>query len=538
MEAGTFLVSPSFQLTPIRQKRNKRPSYSRVKQRRPEVSLSQRAVTTSTEKKPEEQPGIDIGIAGANLEFKEFSFKHPDGTFHNIKAKQLDALLAYLDEKYGVYEIWISGIFLILTCRDEAPPSDSRPFTIAGCIAVWLSADDNYPFGLLSPDLAEGEDLKIPDHMASDLRQYTLPKFETLAEFWEEFHPEALQIQYYVTGIIVELPRVSDEEHRARLNNLPRHFENTAATLHYTNGFRALTEFARPKKPQPRFLDGEEDDTDYIVKMGFASPGVVISSAAGAVTAGILVQKDGRQRLTTAVHRWDEELDTIPEKFGNPDYFKVIQGNTHIGHVAERIGTTDIGLAKLNDGITFTNRFLDIPASAKSLLALADMEVGDEFMIDSFVIGVQRLSCLGCILQRIGDGREKTFIQKRDVEGKLAPLPGDGRIMFLRQGIFATSAPEINACPQVREGACGAALIRCKKSPEIGMLTETLAKGEIGGFMHWADLQRKSTMPGELVCVTDCLDDLVEEGWGVVPVTDKRAVSDVEPGDDEAEVHK
>jgi hypothetical protein len=41
-----------------------------------------------------------------------------------------------------------------------------------------------------------------------------------------------------------------------------------------------------------------------------------------------------------------------------------------VGYVAERVGETDIGLAKLNDGIVFSYRFLDIDTSAKTLLLL------------------------------------------------------------------------------------------------------------------------------------------------------------------------
>ena len=41
--------------------------------------------------------------------------------------------------------------------------------------------------------------------------------------------------------------------------------------------------------------------------------------------------------------------------------------------MAERVGETDIGLAKLDGGILFSNRFLDIDASAKTLLLLEDI---------------------------------------------------------------------------------------------------------------------------------------------------------------------
>ena len=146
-----------------------------------------------------------------------------------------------------------------------------------------------------------------------------------------------------MTGIIIELPTVSFEAHGQRINKLPNSFANATASLSFTNGLRPLTQLARLKKPLPTLLNGDEDDTDYIQSVGFASPGVMISSTTGEqISAGILVEKGGEQRLTTALHCWAKELDTEPEKFGDPEYFTLTRGQTHIGHLAERIGATDI----------------------------------------------------------------------------------------------------------------------------------------------------------------------------------------------------
>jgi hypothetical protein len=95
------------------------------------------------------------------------------------------------------------------------------------------------------------------------------------------------------------------------------------------------------------------------------------------ISAVILVEKDGEIRLTVAFHGWADEYAAMPDKLGNPDHFSVKQGNTRVGYVAERVGETDIGLAKLDDGIVFSNRFLDIDTSAKTLLLLEDISQGD-----------------------------------------------------------------------------------------------------------------------------------------------------------------
>ncbi|KIW90347.1 uncharacterized protein Z519_08992 [Cladophialophora bantiana CBS 173.52] len=76
---------------------------------------------------------------------------------------------------------------------------------------------------------------------------------------------------------------------------------------------------------------------------------------------------------------------------GNPDHFSVKQGNTRVSYVAERIGETDIGRAKLDGGIIFSNRFLDIDTAIETLLPLRDVSQGGTVVIDSFVTGRQAL---------------------------------------------------------------------------------------------------------------------------------------------------
>jgi hypothetical protein len=57
-----------------------------------------------------------------------------------------------------------------------------------------------------------------------------------------------------------------------------------------------------------------------------------------------------------------------------------------------------------------------------------------------------------------------------------------------------------------------------------------LEKGEIGGFMCWADLESRSTEPERLLCVSDTLDELINSGWKVVEETEKRVREDTDSG--------
>ena len=247
-------------------------------------------------------------------------------------------------------------------------------------------------------------------------------------------------------------------------------------------------------------------------RRGSFFPGTMLSSNAGnSVSAGILVRKGNQNCLTVAFHCWSEEYKHFAAKLGDSAYFQVTQGSlndgTNVGYVAERVGATDIGLCKLLPDMSFENRFLEMDITAKKLLRSDDIKFGDLFQIDSFVVGLQQLECLGKRIRAEG-GREKQLIGKQEY------LPEPGVYGAVVQGIYATSAPEISGKPQIREGVCGSALVRATRANEK---ENVLSNGEIGGFMHWSDLRVKS-QASTLLCFCDALDELVDAGWHVAPI--------------------
>ena len=91
------------------------------------------------------------------------------------------------------------------------------------------------------------------------------------------------------------------------------------------------------------------------------------------ISVGILAEKDGEIRLAVAFHRrTDEYMLRCLASLEIQITFSQI-GQYMVGYVAERIGGTDIGLGKLDDGIALSNRFPDIDTSAKTLLLIEDI---------------------------------------------------------------------------------------------------------------------------------------------------------------------
>lgn len=398
----------------------------------------------------------------------------------------------------------------------------------------------------------------LEDNLYADLEPFVIPKTETLSAIMNQHFPQALAISFINHRIVVELEEVSPEEHWKRLGSLPCEISETVA-LRYHNGLIHGQELKRSKEPNPTKFDGQYDDTDYAKTGGCFYPGAMLSSKNNTlISAGILLQKQEERRLTVAIHCWDKQLESSVE-LGYENY-TIKQGDwadgTVVGTVTERIGSSDIGLAKVDK--PFSNRFLDLDGSASSLFHSRDMKsVNEVFWIDSFVTGPQRLASNGTRVL-------KANMRAKELFGDPSALLGPRKYVELVQGIYSTSAPEINGEPKIREGVCGAAVIRGRlrrpaprnetlvgqgssptpsgrglEKPSPADSATPLRRrftdegtGEVAGFMHWSDIQSVYN-GGELLCFADVVDGLIEDGWSVVPVTEKRKADEASMADDD-----
>ena len=246
---------------------------------------------------------------------------------------------------------------------------------------------------------------------------------------------------------------------------------------------------------------------------------------------------------------------------GYSRFFRVTQGKTHVGHVSSRLGDTDIGLATLNNDVEFRNRFIDLPGEPTQLLSSDMLKAGDIYVIDSFSTG--RQGGLVCRGKRIVSQEDKEKRVDLVLIGNQKDLPNVGTYMVIVQGIYATSEPMAIGEPIIRAGCCGSAIVKLatpwkkKSTPRKGtsskrgtpnkkdtsgigesstsnknfsmLNSETVEmglvhNGEIGGFMHWSDLQEKTTFANipRLLCYTEVADPLIDAGWTVAKTTEKR----------------
>ncbi|KAK2797114.1 hypothetical protein FQN50_009305 [Emmonsiellopsis sp. PD_5] len=455
--------------------------------------------------------GEEFGITSvyhsdfSSLEFNEFSLLDLDDPFLSVGSQWHDPLSRYLHKHYGVEDMWVMPPFLVLRCPEKPDPTD-RPFTISGCIAIWLSM--NEPVPPLTPAPSGGvidSDVEVEENLANEFALFKMPKPESLFSLLKYF-PDAVAISLIFHTITVEFDEVDDDTWGEKIESLPFGFQNIPHTLSYSNGALANTEFTRLKSPKPKALkELVVDDSDYVSTTGSFNPGAMLCSAQDdAISAGILVEKGYQRRLTTSIHCWDKELNEKRDKLGDPEFFTVFQADTKVGYLSEMIGSTDIGLAKLYDGISFDNRFLDIDTAGKVLVPSSQVDIGDEFLIDSFVTGCQHLMSAGV----------RVLVKERGQN------PPEGKHAVIHQGIYATNDPRALSSPELRSGICGSAIVRLKRAKQQ---SKCLEDGEICGIVHWADLAMMKHSPeASYYCLGDPVDSLINGGWKCVLVPEKR----------------
>jgi hypothetical protein len=240
------------------------------------------------------------------------------------------------------------------------------------------------------------------------------------------------------------------------------------------------------------------------------------------VTAGILVEKGASQRLTCSYHCWENLHKEHPNAFGSTktesqDIFQARQGDdlgTTVGFVRERLGETDIALAQLKNDTIFENAFIEMPYRPRTLLHSDLVNVGDDFVVDSFVTGKQKLRNLGKRFQ-FGRRRGQPNPDIVDVGG---PLPTEGaRYIAAEQGVSATNDAFMTKKPYIRAGICGAVLLRCKNVKQRALTEpEVMELGEVAGMVHFCDLQlKKCGTPYNYFVYSDSFDPLIDDGWKV-----------------------
>lgn len=280
-----------------------------------------------------------------------------------------------------------------------------------------------------------------------------------------------------------------------------------------------------------------DDDTDYVARGGVFYPGSMISPAwkgetRYSATAGILLERNGQQHMTCSWHLWEKLAAQHGATLGSDDplsneVFTVYQRDTlsPVGTVVERVGQTDIALARLHDGIEFRNEFIGSGFVPRCLALGSDVKFLDQFSIDSFTTGKQNLAVVGVKVElpRTPGAEHPETVAPANSDD-LLPVPGVEYIL-VSQGTHFTQAAEMTTKSQIRESACGAVLIRSHRHVQdpsrpfrnrVESPRATLPRGEVFGMMHLADITHRRTYVSQYLIYADSFTPLIQRGWTAV----------------------
>ena len=496
MSSLSILPIPAAPSTPIRSSRRKRLSITPRKPRpKPRTSDPYPVPSPSHKEDTEtfEDENIDLALG--------FSF-WDDGKrcFKPITTAERKTLFQALSTRYPQVEaITISIPFVIVECRDSIPPVDQQVFLAAGLVCVYVVEGGKLPFGSeYIGYYGEGEmPSDVPEHVSRDIRPFHIPKLSTF-EYIHNLIPDATHVSSYPIQLVVELEATSLSLFEKKLISLPSGIGKLS--IGYVNGkLLVRPPQSRLKAPDPTHLQGDCDDTDYLVPEngGSLRPGVLLESRGIPLedgtndgimytNAGVKVCRQDQVRFTCAKHGWDNpSLDNV-----------VYHGNHNVGTITETYGE-DIGLVMTQ--YPFSNEFLDLNIRAKRLLHSSLIRFGEFAIIDSAYTSRQRMRLFG-----VRTGKKRV---SANYPGPRAPY----EYVTVEQGIFSVQAAVINREPRIRDGVCGTPIIH------QGMTrTDQLAleRGEVLGFMHYTDVVGCSN-DSRLYSYGQVVDQLIEAGWEV-----------------------
>jgi hypothetical protein len=479
-------LTPSSSASPSVIRRRKRASFSPQKR-----VVNKPRTSDPFPSMPRVPPPMSIEFPQYDLEYPFTYYNDENRRFQKLDDAQTVQLLQLLRQKFPVVAITPMFPYLVIECDKELPSEDERPFLVAGLIAVFTREEEPFPFGIDFIGVpGEGEEYQLPEPIVTDLKEHHIPSLETLI-YIHKILPNAQYVSSYPTQILVECHQVPENEFGKLIQSAPSHFGELF--VGYVNGELIKECHGRAKTPNPTFIDGEHDDTDYLRSEngGVLRPGVLLEckgilkddgSREGVcyTNSGIKVAKDGDVRMTGALHGWDGSDDKT-----------VYHGDKAIGVITASLGE-DIAL--IETSYPFNNRLLDYDVIPQKLVPSGDVEDGDTLILDSCYTGVQQLYATG----------RRTGLQRRKGDGPR----NDTSYIRINQGIYAMNSSIIRSPPQIREGACGTPLVRVGNKRKKAKYDD----GGVVGFWLWADIKGYGT---SLFAFAQTVDPLIEDGWAV-----------------------
>jgi hypothetical protein len=179
-----------------------------------------------------------------SIEFEEFTSLGEDGKLQQFEQKWLLEIIDFLNAKLGIDIVSLLDRlpYLVIFCNGQVPEPSRRPFLIAGLISIWITqgpeeSDDCEPVEMdLGESGLEHSYQRLELGQLLDLKEYTLPKLQTLSAIRAVCFPTAIAISFIDDKLLIELPKMSEQAFRERLEASPEHLLNRDIILKFHNG--------------------------------------------------------------------------------------------------------------------------------------------------------------------------------------------------------------------------------------------------------------------------------------------------------------
>ena len=463
----------------------------------------QRPQLSAPPRKPSQWTGNGHGARHINDE-ATFNLWDPiQRTYRDLTRDEIH----WVARRYNATKVGDQGNSLIVRTSNPPPPV---PYTIGGKAVVFLPED--VQLSVFIADSGYGN-----PRMADPYHGQRWGKFDTPSKSCMIAVRETLQTQMNVRTIIfstnftvVELV-YGDGRTYARAS-LPAWVAGIATSYHhkatpFLGEFNNLTR-ERFIDPQAQGASIKQDTTDYLRPQngGTLMPGVRVSttrvltqtSSGGASkgsTLGLGLQRHGMKCVTVSNHSFQMQTevdgkvrcpksptsDLKQADHGLQDVDKTdgmvwhpespASGGKGIGLIVDRYLDLDIAMVKLSSGVPFTNRMYFLAERPRFLKRYEDVQLHEYYEVDGMSTGMITLQVIAKQLTVASKVGEHTFFDYFRVQGET------NRTMAA--------------------GMCGAPIV-------------DVNTGGVAGFFHLASLDNN-------FAVTEALDQLIDDGWTVIP---------------------
>ncbi|KAK4165651.1 hypothetical protein QBC43DRAFT_287823 [Cladorrhinum sp. PSN259] len=187
----------------------------------------------------ESQKPLFIGGDMDAVKLLGITLRGEDGSLgcHNLDGAQIKIMENHLIKTFGVDGIFYSEPFIILSYDPKIAGPGELPLSVGGLIPIWRpDVYGNADFWPWLGCFGQGEGVTLEGDRWHSIDIMQGPTFEQLRELADELFTECEALTFHTKTLVVELPRMSEDDFIKRLQTLPEYIRGLPFVTQYHNG--------------------------------------------------------------------------------------------------------------------------------------------------------------------------------------------------------------------------------------------------------------------------------------------------------------